>query len=174
VRGRLMVSGDEFVVEVRHNTPPRLAERADCRIWARLRHVESAVHEAFLCFYGAFPNCDALRHALSWTYYRTLLRLDDPQARTWYMREAAEQNWSSRALVGQIGTLYYERSSTWASISLSWRNQRRCYKSYLAMMVHERQSRSEGTGSGNSHQRQLKCVRCDPREFNNLLRTLAN
>jgi len=46
---------------------------------------------------------------LSWTHYRTLLRLDDPQARTWYMREAAEQNWSSRALVRQIGTLYYER-----------------------------------------------------------------
>ena len=44
-------------------------------------------------FYGAFPNCDALRHELSWTHYRTLLRLDDSQARTWYMREAPGRCW---------------------------------------------------------------------------------
>jgi DUF1016 N-terminal domain len=27
-------------------------------------------------FYQAFPNCDALRHELSWTHYRLLLRVD--------------------------------------------------------------------------------------------------
>lgn len=27
-------------------------------------------------FYQAFPNCDALRHELSWTHYRALLRFD--------------------------------------------------------------------------------------------------
>lgn len=60
-------------------------------------------------FYQAFPKCDALRHELSWTHYRTLLRVDSETARTWYMNEAATQNWSSRALERQIGTLYYER-----------------------------------------------------------------
>lgn len=60
-------------------------------------------------FYKAFPIRDALRHELSWTHYRTLLRVDDPAARNWYMKEAALQNWSSRALERQIGTLYYER-----------------------------------------------------------------
>jgi len=60
-------------------------------------------------FYQAFPKCDALRHELSWTHYRTLLRVDSDTARTWYMNEAATQNWSSRALERQIGTLYYER-----------------------------------------------------------------
>lgn len=60
-------------------------------------------------FYQAFPNCDALRHELSWTHYRLLLRVDAPEARQWYMREAAEQNWSTRVLERQIGTLYYER-----------------------------------------------------------------
>lgn len=60
-------------------------------------------------FYQAFPNCDALRHELSWTHYRTLLRIEDKQARHWYMNEAADQNWSFRALDRQIGTLYYER-----------------------------------------------------------------
>lgn len=60
-------------------------------------------------FYQAFPKCDALRHELSWTHYRLLLRVDDQAARTWYMNEAADQNWSTRALDRQIGTLYYER-----------------------------------------------------------------
>ncbi|WP_426211048.1 PDDEXK nuclease domain-containing protein [Massilia sp. TWP1-3-3] len=60
-------------------------------------------------FYQAFPKCDALRHELSWTHYRTLLRVDSDTARQWYMSEAAAQNWSSRALGCQIGTLYYER-----------------------------------------------------------------
>lgn len=60
-------------------------------------------------FYQAFPKCDALRHELSWTHYRLMLRVDGPAARQWYMREAAEQNWSTRVLERHIGTLYYER-----------------------------------------------------------------
>lgn len=60
-------------------------------------------------FYHAFPNCDALRHELSWTHYRLLQRVDAQPARLWYMQEAAEQNWSSRVLERQIGTLAYER-----------------------------------------------------------------
>lgn len=60
-------------------------------------------------FYQAFPNRDALRPELSWTHYRTLLRIENPQAREWYMAEAASQHWSSRALERQISTLYYER-----------------------------------------------------------------
>jgi predicted nuclease of restriction endonuclease-like (RecB) superfamily len=60
-------------------------------------------------FYQAFPKCDALRHELSWTHYRQLTRVSDAKAREWYMHEAAAQNWSSRALDRQIGTLYYER-----------------------------------------------------------------
>ena len=60
-------------------------------------------------FYQAFPNCDALRHELSWTHYRSLLRVEDTAARQWYMNEAVSQNWSTRALDRQIGTLYYDR-----------------------------------------------------------------
>lgn len=60
-------------------------------------------------FYQAFPIWHALRTELSWTHYRTLLRVDHEPARLWYMNEAATQNWSTRALERQIGTLYYER-----------------------------------------------------------------
>ena len=60
-------------------------------------------------FYLAFPICDALRHELSWTHYRTLLRVEDEHAREWYVNEAVAQNWSSRALERQVARLYYER-----------------------------------------------------------------
>ncbi len=60
-------------------------------------------------FYQAFPIRDALRRELSWTHYRTLLRLDTNPIRQWYMNESADQGWSTRALERQINTLYYER-----------------------------------------------------------------
>jgi len=60
-------------------------------------------------FFLGFPNWNALRSELSWTHYRLLLRVDDTRAREWYMAEAANQNWSTRALERQIGTLYHER-----------------------------------------------------------------
>jgi predicted nuclease of restriction endonuclease-like (RecB) superfamily len=63
-------------------------------------------------FFLAFPKRDAVRRELSWTHYRTLLRVDNDQVRQWYMNEAATQNWSTRALERQIGTLYYERLLT--------------------------------------------------------------
>jgi predicted nuclease of restriction endonuclease-like (RecB) superfamily len=60
-------------------------------------------------FYKAFPIRDALRHELSWTHYRTLLRIESDSARQWYMNEAAGQGWTTRSLERQISTLYYER-----------------------------------------------------------------
>ncbi len=60
-------------------------------------------------FYQTFPNRDALRHELSWTHYRLLLRVESPTARQWYLDEAVAQNWSSRVLERQIGSLSYER-----------------------------------------------------------------
>jgi hypothetical protein len=46
-------------------------------------------------FYLAFPNCDALRHELSWTHYRTLFCVEDEHAREWYANEAVAENRSS-------------------------------------------------------------------------------
>ena len=60
-------------------------------------------------FFQQFPNWNALRSELSWTHYRLLLRVDAPEARNWYMQEAATQNWSTRVLERHLGTLYYER-----------------------------------------------------------------
>ncbi|MGX2974199.1 PDDEXK nuclease domain-containing protein [Ursidibacter arcticus] len=60
-------------------------------------------------FYLAFPIRNALRTELSWTHYRSLLRIENPKAREWYLKESIENNWSSRALDRQISVLYYER-----------------------------------------------------------------
>ena len=60
-------------------------------------------------FYQAFPIRDALRPELSWTHYRTLLRVESDSARQWYMNEAAGLGWTTRSLERQISTLYYER-----------------------------------------------------------------
>jgi hypothetical protein len=60
-------------------------------------------------FFLAFPILDAVRRELSWMHYRRLLRVETDQARQWYMNEAADQNWTTRALERQLGTLYYER-----------------------------------------------------------------
>ncbi len=60
-------------------------------------------------FYRLFPNFDALRQELSWTHYRSLLRVESPQARAFYLKEAIENGWGTRALDRQINSLYYER-----------------------------------------------------------------
>jgi hypothetical protein len=46
---------------------------------------------------------------LSWTHYRTLLRVDKPEARALYEIEAIKNGWSARGLEPQINNLLYER-----------------------------------------------------------------
>ncbi|MCM1558367.1 MAG: PDDEXK nuclease domain-containing protein [Butyrivibrio sp.] len=60
-------------------------------------------------FYVLFPNTNALRSQLTWTHYRALLRIENDEARNWYMEECIRSAWSSRQLERQISTLYYER-----------------------------------------------------------------
>ncbi len=60
-------------------------------------------------FYVAFPKWNALRSELTWTHYRALLRVENEDARRWYMEESIRSGWSSRQLERQISTLYYDR-----------------------------------------------------------------
>ena len=46
---------------------------------------------------------------LSWTHYRTLLRVDKAEARAFYEIEALKNNWAARELERQICSLLYER-----------------------------------------------------------------
>jgi predicted nuclease of restriction endonuclease-like (RecB) superfamily len=60
-------------------------------------------------FYLLYPKWDAVRPELSWTHYRSLIRVENERARLYYMNEAADQHWGTRALDSQINRLTYER-----------------------------------------------------------------
>jgi predicted nuclease of restriction endonuclease-like (RecB) superfamily len=46
---------------------------------------------------------------LSWTHIRHLVRVSNPKARSYYIRETAENNWATRTLERNIASQYYER-----------------------------------------------------------------
>ena len=46
---------------------------------------------------------------LSWSHYESLMRVADIEARTWYMQEAASQQWDYRTLKRNIASQYYYR-----------------------------------------------------------------
>lgn len=46
-------------------------------------------------FYLMFPNSHALRDELSWTHYRLLIKVENDNAREFYMQEAAKSQWST-------------------------------------------------------------------------------
>jgi predicted nuclease of restriction endonuclease-like (RecB) superfamily len=50
-----------------------------------------------------------LHSNLSWTHYRMLLRVEKPEARSFYEIEAIQNNWAARELERQINSLLYER-----------------------------------------------------------------
>ncbi|MDR1739814.1 MAG: PDDEXK nuclease domain-containing protein [Bacteroidales bacterium] len=60
-------------------------------------------------FYLTFQNGHALRAELSWTHYRSLIRVENPKAREVYMNEAADNGWDTRFLDEQVDKHYYER-----------------------------------------------------------------
>lgn len=60
-------------------------------------------------FYSIFPIRDALRPELTWSHYRSLIRVQDVKAREYYLVEAASQFWNTRTLDRNISTQYYER-----------------------------------------------------------------
>lgn len=64
-------------------------------------------------FYKAYPTEDEIRYALriklTWTHHRAIMRVADPKARAYYLREASAQGWDTRELERQIRTFAYER-----------------------------------------------------------------
>jgi len=63
-------------------------------------------------FYLSFPDENILNarvQNLTWTHFRSLLRVDDEDARIWYLKEASDENWSARTLDRNISTQYYNR-----------------------------------------------------------------
>lgn len=68
----------------------------------------------YVQFYRLFPEIVQTASAqslprLSWSHYAELLRVDDPDARSWYEKEAFEQGWAVKTLRRNINTQYYHR-----------------------------------------------------------------
>ncbi len=60
-------------------------------------------------FFLMYPIWDSVRPELSWTHYRTLMRIEEQEIRDFYMEEAIKSNWSVRQLERQISTCAYSR-----------------------------------------------------------------
>lgn len=66
----------------------------------------------FRQFYLAYPDqeiCYTVCSKLSWSHNRLLMRIDNEQARTYYLTESKAENWSVRQLQRNINSHYYER-----------------------------------------------------------------
>jgi len=63
----------------------------------------------FYVVFQDFPKSYALRSQLTWTHWRLIMRIENPDARDYYIQEAEEQNWSSRQLERNLTSHYYER-----------------------------------------------------------------
>jgi predicted nuclease of restriction endonuclease-like (RecB) superfamily len=59
-------------------------------------------------YYTAYPIRSAVRSELTWTHYRSLMRLPDDQ-RAFYERATVAGRWSSRELDRQVNPMLYER-----------------------------------------------------------------
>lgn len=46
---------------------------------------------------------------LTWSHIQRIMRVDNQDARDWYLKESADQSWSFRTLDRNINTQYYER-----------------------------------------------------------------
>lgn len=63
-------------------------------------------------FYLSFHDwqiVNACVHNLKWTHIRSILRVNDSEARLWYLKEASEQMWSTRTLDRNVASQYYYR-----------------------------------------------------------------
>ncbi|MCQ2351423.1 MAG: PDDEXK nuclease domain-containing protein [Paludibacteraceae bacterium] len=110
--------GRRIVVEEQQN-----AERADYGTYL-LKELSKELTSEFgngfsysnLCnmrqFYQTYGDSEifyTLCRELSWSHNRLIMRVQDPKAREWYLRESAREQWSVRQLERNINSFYYQR-----------------------------------------------------------------
>ena len=65
-------------------------------------------------FYLTFPqfptHCVGNSNHLSWTNIRTIMRIDNPKERDYYLQETSLENWTTRTLERNIKSGYYHRT----------------------------------------------------------------
>ncbi len=108
----------QFYLEYQNLLPKRIHHAVRDESVSSLHDGDSSIHhavrdESLPAMLNA-PPAESWRpgrlHAnLSWTHYRTLLRVEKRDARSFYEIEALQNNWAARELERQINSLLYER-----------------------------------------------------------------
>lgn len=57
----------------------------------------------------AYPKRATLSHKLSWSHYVELLKIDNPQERSFYLHESENENWGVRELKRQMNSMLFQR-----------------------------------------------------------------
>ena len=65
--------------------------------------------ERYRQFHRTFPIASTLRTQLSWSHYKSLLSVSNPDKREFYIAESVKNNWSARQLERQIDSNLFER-----------------------------------------------------------------
>ncbi len=90
-------------------------------------------------FYQTFPNfLDAVRRELSWTHYRLLLKVENPDARAFYESEVPQAS-------GQRDSLNARSTRSLLNESRSRKTNARCSKGRVTKLNHRRRSISSKT-----------------------------
>lgn len=97
-----------------HHAPRDKSASSPARDGSRIHHALRDESSGAFWLIGspspAKPWMPGLLHPnLFWTHYRTLLRVEKPEARSFYEVEALQNNWAARELERQINSLLYER-----------------------------------------------------------------
>ena len=71
-------------------------------------HYLREIRQFYLLFKG-YPIWRTVFANLSWSHFQRSLKVSNDKARLYYLKEAAENNWSVRTLDRNISTLYYDR-----------------------------------------------------------------
>lgn len=79
--------GDKLIAELSKKMTFDFGKRFDER---NLRKIQQ--------FYLTYPIWDSVRPELTWTHYRTLMRVEEQHIRDFYMKESSKENWSVRKL----------------------------------------------------------------------------
>ncbi len=90
--------GDRVISELSKQLTYDFGKGYDVR---NLRHMRK--------FYLTFQIWYAVRTELSWTHYRAIIAIENPEIRKFYMDEAIKGNWSYRQLERQISSCTYSR-----------------------------------------------------------------
>lgn len=90
--------GSQLLKEIAKRLSDQLDKSLDERELRRMRR-----------FYLYFPDPKDIRPELTWTHFRLIIKVEDPAARFYYLKEAAEQSWGTRQLERNIQSFYYQR-----------------------------------------------------------------